>query len=483
MIEFIAHTAVHIIGVLTVLLAVMTSGHAILHKRDARAAVGWVGLIWLVPVFGAILYVLLGVNRIRRRAIELRRTRLRLVATTEELPYLHQGLEELLPAESRYLTALALLVDRVTRLPLTRGNRIVPLVNGDAAYPAMLEAIEGARRTLALCTYIFDNDDVGVRFVDALHRARARGVEVRVLVDALGARYSVPTIVRTLQRRGVRVARFLHSALPWRMPYMNLRSHRKILVADGRTGFTGGMNIRRGHLLANHPRRPIQDLHFQVDGPVVTQLMHVFAEDWAFTTGEALEGEGWFPAIDQAGGVAARGIPDGPDEDHDQLRWTVLGALARAERQVRIVTPYFLPDQSLITALSVAAMRGVEVDIVLPSNNNLPYVHWAAVAQLWQLLEPGCRVYFTRPPFDHTKLMVVDGHWSLIGSANWDPRSLRLNFEFDLECYGVELANSLCGLVDQKLEGANRITMEDLDGRSLAVKLRDGVARLFAPYL
>jgi cardiolipin synthase len=262
-----------------------------------------------------------------------------------------------------------------------------------------------------------------------------------------------------------------------------MRTHRKILVADGRVGFTGGLNIRIEHCLKQNPKRPVQDIHFRVEGPVVHQLQEVFAEDWLFTTEEALKPELWFPKSTGSGSVVARGVPDGPDEDFEKLRWTLLGALSIARDRITIVTPYFVPDSAIISALNVAAMRGVRVDIVLPVKNNLPFVHWASRSMWWQLLEHGCRVWLTRPPFDHSKLMIVDGCWVLLGSANWDARSLRLNFEFNLECYDQGLAQRLETLVEKKLQGAHQVTLDEVDSRSIPARLRDGVARLLTPYL
>jgi cardiolipin synthase A/B len=264
---------------------------------------------------------------------------------------------------------------------------------------------------------------------------------------------------------------------------INLRNHRKILVVDGRVGFTGGMNIRQGNLLKEKPKHPTQDLHFRVEGPVVAHLQRTFADDWFFSAREVLKGPKWFPKLSAAGPVAARGIADGPDEDFEIFRWAVLGALACAATSVHILTPYFLPDMAMISALNLAAMRGVEVDILLPAKSNLPYVHWATFAILWQVLERGCRVWLTPPPFDHSKLMLVDNCWSLLGSANWDPRSLRLNFEFNVECYDPALALALQGIVQRKLRHARRVTLAELDARPLPVKLRDGVLRLFTPLL
>jgi cardiolipin synthase len=349
----------------------------------------------------------------------------------------------------------------------------------------MLAAIETAQKSVALCTYIFDNDVSGAKFVAALQRAVQRGVAVRVLVDAAGARYSWPSITRKLRAAGIPYARFLPASLftPWRVATINLRNHRKSLIVDGQLAFTGGMNIRDGNLLADQPAHPVQDLQFRVAGPVVTELQEAFANDWAFATDEVLAGVIWFPDVPAAGDVIARVITDGPDADFENARWTLLAALAEAQTSVQILTPYFLPDNALITALNLAALRGVRVDIILPSKNNLPFVQWASRALWWQVLERGCRLWLTPPPFDHSKLMVVDGHWVLLGSANWDARSLRLNFELNVECYSRAFAQEMDNVIAKKMSAAREVTLAEVDARSLPAKLRDAFARLFSPYL
>jgi len=224
-------------------------------------------------------------------------------------------------------------------------------------------------------------------------------------------------------------------------------------------------------------------MHFRIRGPVVSQLMSALAFDWNFVTREQLAGPAWFPDVPRAGSVLARGIADGPDEDFEALLLTMLGALSQATRFVRIVTPYFLPDPSLIDALRVAALRGVRVEILLPAHGNLRFVQWAAMAQLMQIVRWGCRVYLSPPPFDHSKLFLVDGVWCLIGSTNWDPRSLRLNFEYVVECYSEELVSRVTQVSDAKIAGSQLLTIEALENRSLPVKLRDGIVRLAQPYL
>jgi cardiolipin synthase len=444
----------------------------------------------------------MGVNRIRRRALSLG------VQNTISRP-IPEDLGEPLQADAEHLKMLARIVGRVVAQPLTTGNKIQPLINGDEAFPPMLAAIESAQKTVSLSTYIFDNDPSGQRFVEALARAVKRKVEVRVVIDAAGTRYSWPPITHKLKHAHIPFARFLPSSLfaPWRVATINLRNHHKTLIVDGKIAFTGGMNIRHGNILgtrwgeatdepglanqkpttaredARPTKNPVQDLHFRVEGPVVTQLQAAFANDWAFCTREILEGDAWFPELADCSNAIARVITDGPDGAFHKLRLTLLAALADAQSSVQIVTPYFLPDPALISALNLAALRGVRVDIILPAQNNLPFVHWASRAIWWQVLEHGCRLWLTPPPFDHSKLMVVDGHWVLFGSANWDARSLRLNFELDVECYGREFAQRMESVIKQKLRHAREVTLAEADGRPFLPRLRDAIARLFSPYL
>ena len=312
---------------------------------------------------------------------------------------------------------LARTVSRVVAQPLTDGNGIEPLVNGDEAFPAMLAAIESAKKSVSLCSYIFDNDESGQKFVAALARAVARGVAVRVLIDAAGTRYSWPPITHRLRHAKIPFAKFLPSSFltPWRVATINLRNHRKSLIIDGTIAFAGGMNIRHGNVLADQPRSPVQDLHFRVAGPVVAQLQEAFANDWAFTTGEVLDGDLWFPELMASGNVIARAIPDGPDTDFDKARWTLLAALGEAQTSVKILTPYLLPDNAIVTALNLAALRGVRVDIILPGKKQsavralgvardvvavararLPYLAYSAALRPFQADDCGRPLGFAR---------------------------------------------------------------------------------------
>jgi cardiolipin synthase len=468
----------HFAAAFDLLACLLASGHALLHKRDTRSATIWVSVIWFLPALGPLLYLALGVNRLRRRAVQLGVHK----TFSRDIP---ENLGESEHDGAEHLKHIARVVSRLAKQPLTAGNKIEPLVNGDAAFPAMLAAIESAQKSISLCSYIFDNDASGQKFVAALQRAVARKVQVRVLVDSAGTRYSFPPITWKLQLAKIPFAKFLPASIftPWRVATINLRNHRKSLIVDGQIAFTGGMNIRHGNVLADKPKSPVQDLHFRIEGPVVSELQEAFVNDWAFTTQEILDGEIWFPELKESGNVIARVVPDGPDADFENARWTLLAALAEAQTSVQILTPYFLPDNALITALNLAALRGVRVDIILPARNNLPPVHWASRAMWWQVLERGCHIWLTPPPFDHSKLMIVDGHWVLLGSANWDARSLRLNFELNVECYGRAFAQEMEKVIAKKISAAREVTLAEVDARILPSKLRDAIARLFSPYL
>ncbi|HXF45063.1 MAG TPA: phospholipase D-like domain-containing protein, partial [Burkholderiaceae bacterium] len=233
------------------------------------------------------------------------------------------------------------------------------------------------------------------------------------------------------------------------------------------------------------PAQAYRDLHFRIEGPVVLHLRKTFARDWFDTTDEPLDERFWGaqPSPPPGAAALARGIEAGPDETIDRLRWTFMGALANARQSVRIWTPYFVPDQTILAALSTAALRGVAVEVLTPAATDHAFVRWAARAHYWQVLEHGARIFERPGPFDHTKLMLVDGQWLCLGSANWDARSLRLNFEFNVEVYDA----SLCAALEERFAAAcaesREVDGQSLSARPLPVKLRDGIARLFAPIL
>ena len=474
--ENIAFILPWVVSALVIIAAAVASGHAVIYKREPRSAAVWVLLIWILPSVGPLLYWLLGINRVRRRAATLREDMVRYTAPHAAADHANRPLDA-------GLSELCDLVGRVTHRKLLSGNSITPLENGAQAFPAMLEAIEDAQESVALASYIFDGHGIGADFVAALKRAVNRGVEVRVLIDDVYVRYARRSALRALRQAGVPAAVFNAPVVPARLHAAHLRNHRKLLVVDGQIGFTGGLNIHAPYWLPDDPAQAQRDLHFRLTGPVVRQLAEVFADDWQFTIGEALRGDGWFPTLESTGDRDARGFEVGPDESLDRLRWVFLGAINAARETVRVWNPYFIPDTALIAALNAAALRGVEVDILLPAQSDLRLVQWAANGQLWQVLEHGCRVWANPPPFDHSKLFIVDRKWATFGSANWDARSLRLNFEFNVECYSPDLCGRLDQIFLRHRTAASQITNAILEKRAFFTKLRDGISRLLAPFL
>jgi cardiolipin synthase len=448
-------------------IAGLVTVHTLLRKRDVPAAIGWIGMAWLAPGLGALLYFGFGINRVRRRA--------RRLMGSDTLPIYETagGLQ------NDPLANLETAIGAVTRRPATPGRVAAHLFCGDAAYPQMLAAIDEAKVSIRLATYIFRADPLGEKFIAALAAAQRRGIAVTVLIDGFGGGFLFSPAYQRLRKKGVKTARFLHSSLPWKMAILNLRLHKKILSIDGTVAFVGGLNIGGENVLANRPRRPVCDHHFKVVGPIVNEIEREFDEDWQFATGETLDRSA--SAAIPSGAGLSRAIASGPDQETDHLVLVLLSAVNAAGHAIRIATPYFLPDEQLVTALRLAALRGVAVDIVLPANNNHPFVAWAARAHVRPLIESGCRIWFNPPPFDHSKLMTIDGIWCLIGSANWDARSLRLNFELTVEFRDQALAADLERAIDSRR--GSRLTLDDLDKRPIAVKLRDAAFRLAMPYI
>ena len=477
---FLEHYWPHILAAISFLLGATAAIHAAMTKDEVRAAIGWVGVIMLSPLLGAAIYAVAGINRMRRASILDRRGSIPDAVANEEKEH-HVARAAIVSAFGPRMGAMWNLGNRVTGMPATDGNVIHLLETGDPAYAAMLEAIDKAERSILMETYIFDSDQIGRRFVDSLDAAVKRGVEVRILVDSIGARYSRPRITSLLRERGIRVATFNGAVLlKMRLPYANLRTHRKIMVIDGETVFAGGMNIRAAFTGPN----AAHDTHFMLRGAAAGDYFTVAAADWYFETREKLDGPAWkVSAPETHEGVIARVVPSGPDRNLGNNNSMIIGALSVAEESVMIMSPYFLPDRDLLSALSTAAKRGVAVDIIVPGQNNLGLVDKAMTAQFEEILEGGCRIWRDNGPFNHSKLMTIDGRWSYLGSSNLDSRSLRLNFETDLEVFDTGFATELHARISAARANSTEVTIAKLQERPFPYRLRDRILWLGLPYL
>lgn len=450
--------------------------HILLTKRDPRSALGWAGLILFVPVLGLFLYILFGIGRTQSRASAIMRKQ------ADMLPkYAHPPLPKEEPAIPLFLRRMEQLGRSLTTHHLTPGNSIEPLFNGNAAYPEMIAAIDRAEHHVFLVTYIFNNGRVSADFARALIAAAKRGVDVRVLLDGIGRFYSFRSPVQELAKNGVKTAYFLPPSLVPPNLMINLRNHRKIMVCDD-VAFTGGMNIADYHVVTDDNPKAAQDIQFKCMGPIVLEFYRSFILDWGFATNIY---DQMLPAVrpKEQGNCYCRLVLDGPGTGSDPLNELIAGSISNAISSVTVMTPYFLPTREIMANLRIAAEKGIDVRIILPEKNNLPYVHWAAFRVLPELLQAGVRIFYQPPPFAHTKLLCIDDYYCQIGSANYDSRSLRLNFELNSEIFDRDFNRKMTAFCHDVMARSREIYLEDLLSQSLFQKLRSSLFWLFSPYL
>ena len=452
------------------LVVAMAAGiHVLLHVRNSRAAFGWPGLIIVFPIIGALLYTLFGINRVRRKAR-------RISQETDTDP----GKEELSghQAEGASLSRPGF---KVTGAELIPGNRVSTYYSGEQAFPVMLAAIDAAENEVLLSSYIFNNDDSGRQFIGKLSAARDRGCNVCVLVDDVGIRYSLPTIIRELKRQALPFRRFMPLRLVPPSFSFNLRTHRKLLITDRRVTFAGGMNIGDRQLVNGTSPHRASDLHFRFEGPLTADCVSLFADDWKYTGGGDLRE--WGEPCPNQGQARCRLISDGPDDTMDSLILVIMGAISNAHQRVWIMTPYFLPERQMLGCLQAAALSGVDVKIMIPEENNWAIVQWALQHNMAELLDTGVQIYQRSAPFAHSKCMVIDNDYALVGSSNLDPRSLRLNFELGIEVFDPEFNRELSSHFEQTVATCQPFTRDRLQARGTLARLRDGASALFSPYL
>ena len=469
---------VFITVILHVGFSLLTSIHVLLYNENERTSLAWISLVVLSPVLGGLFYWLFGINRIKRAARKKHPQALKEDLRVEEKPIeFHQ-----LPAHWHSAIVSGYTISPINHIA---GNSVEPLINGDVAYPEMIKSIAQAKHYVVLSSYIFDCDALGQQFITALAQAKDRGVQVRVLLDGIGIRYSWHKSDRALKKLGVETARFLPAISLTSVRFINLRNHRKTLCVDGEVAFMGGMNISQNNIVES-AQHPIDDVQCKVTGPVIDQISQVFIEDWFFATGELIE----FPqykapvqALNSQQTVIARVVQDGPDETHNHVHWTLINALVSAKESVKIMTPYFIPDHTLMTSLHAAALRGVSIEIIVPGRSNIPFIDWVMQANFLRIMRHGIKIYKNTRPFDHSKIMIIDDIFSFIGSSNWDARSLEFNFEINLECFDKTLNAKLNELFIAKKESAVQVLPSDIKSLPSYKKVRNNLVRLFSPYL
>jgi len=361
---------------------------------------------------------------------------------------------------------------------ITEGNRITPLINGDQIFPAMLDAIRSARRTITFETFIYWSGDIGRSFAEALiDRARA-GVKVHVLLDWLGSKRMDADAIQRMSEAGVEVCRY-HPVRWYALHKFNNRTHRKLLVVDGRVGFTGGVGI--ADVWSGDARNPDEwrDSHFKLEGPSVAQLQSAFMDNWLKTQKCVLHGEEYFPELAPAGSCRAQVFFSSPEEGSESARLMYLMSITCAAKSIRLASAYFVPDDLSVRSIVDAAKRGVKVEIILPGEHiDTHVVRRASRARWGPLLEAGVSIYEYQPTMFHCKVMIVDELWVSVGSTNFDNRSFRLNDEANLNILDAEFARGQSAVFEKDKQRSRQVTLTEWKHRPLSEKLREHAAAL-----
>lgn len=455
----------------------------ILRRRFAPAtALAWLTLIFFLPELGLVVYLLVGVSYLgRHRARMHRRVVGAAQSETRAAAMRPHAMRPKIAAEQR---GMILQAERISGNPIIGGNHVELLPGQGDKIDRLVADIDAAEHHVHLLYYMYWPDEMGRRVADALERAQRRGAECRVLADATGSRaFFRSALVQQLKRCGVAVYAALPVAL-WRRPLarIDLRNHRKIAIIDGKVAYAGSHNIVAENYGVRLAGRWV-DLSGRFTGPVVAQLQMVFLDDWVFETGQHLDGAELFPSLTPAGQIAAQVVSTGPSQEGETFRRVLVAALGAAQRRIIITTPYLVPDEPTMLALSMASDRGVEVDIVVPLRSDHPFVTIAGRSYFEPLIESGINIHQYRSGMLHTKTITVDDAFSLLGSANVDIRSFYLNFEINVLLYGPQITNLLRSVQQRYLSESQMIDLDQWRRRPLSRKYLESAAALFSPLL
>lgn len=453
----------------------------ILERRPALATVAWVLGLAFLPIVGIPIYLFLGPRRLKRRQLRRKLARTAIARSRPAARPVLEASEASLRAELGEVGAAVASVAIACRQGPPLPARALQLYSrGSAAYDAIIAAIGAAAHHVHLEYYILERGTVADALREALVAARARGIEVRLLLDGLGTAL-IGGWLRPLRDAGVEIARFNPRTRP---AILNFRTHRKIVVVDGTLAFTGGMNVADDHdERVVGDARAWRDTMVRVEGDAALPLQLAFLEDWHYATKQYVEGACYLPGLTGKGDVPVQVLVSGPDTPEEPIRSTYLTAIGVARERVWITTPYFVPDEALETALRTAAMRGIDVRVLVPCDSDHKFMDMAAGSYFPELLEVGVKVYRYGPPALHAKTMVVDDHVAIVGSANFDNRSFRLNFEISAVVYDARATADLAALFEGDLTKSRRVTHDQIERKSIPRRLAEGIARLASPVL
>jgi cardiolipin synthase len=458
----------YVVGILHVL-------HALMHVRTSQGTIAWVISLITVPFLAIPLYWLLGRTRFSGYVGGRREKDERLARLASSMHDRLRELEVEIPEDDAFERAARLLGG----LPFTRGNRLVPLIDGEETFERIFEAIGNAEEYLCINFFIVKNDTLGLRFQQALiERARA-GVRVYFLFDEIGSHKLPRRYLRELRDAGVECHSFGINRFWWSRLQLNFRNHRKIVVCDGKTAFIGGLNVGDEYLGRNQRFGAWRDTHLEMRGPVVQAVQVVFLEDWFWAANQVPE-LNWDTAAEKSDQVAAI-IPTGPSDPADSWQLVVAEAANSARQRLWITSPYFVPDEGVLTSLQAAAIRGVDVRILIPERPDHLMVWLSAFSYYEQSLPYGVRIFRYHRGFLHQKVMLVDHRLAAVGTANLDNRSFRLNFEITAFSTDDSFVRQIADMLLHDFEGAREANVGDLTSRSCFLGGAGRGPRLFAP--
>jgi cardiolipin synthase len=484
-VDRIVPLAVRAIGYALWLAALALIPLVLVRRKEPSATVAWILTLVFLPALGAVLFLLFGRDRVRlpaKRKRELDAVVRAQVAASSGDP---NARPVEVPLGSPLEQALFRIGGALTHQRATSGNAVEVLVDGNRTYEAIGAAIDAARHHVHAQYYLIRNDATGTWFRERLAAAAKRGVVVRLLLDGYGCFALGAAWRRSLRRSGAKVGEFLPMRSVLLQP-VNLRNHRKIVVVDGRVAFTGGYNVGdeyRGQMrgLGNW-----RDVHLRVEGPAAGDLQRVFFQDWAFATNEKIAPAGYFPDFEggsPAGAATIAIVTSGPDTRTEAIHRLFFGAIVGAEREVLVTTPYFVPTESLMVAMELAALRGVDLNLLLPGRSNHLVTFHAGRSFYDPLLEAGVRLLEYQPGIVHAKTLVADRRVALVGSANMDMRSFRLNFEVHALVHDTTTAEVLGETFHAEAAQSHRVAFEGWRARPWTLRVKEGAARLVSPLL
>jgi cardiolipin synthase len=462
-------------------LGALSSVQAVMSTRTPQGATAWAISLNTIPYVAVPAYWVFGQSHFD--GYEFVRNREMLADHSLENETIHRLREEGMvfePENERQAEQQALL-ESLALMPVLRYNDVDLLIDGEATFDAIIAGIESAKEYILFQFYILRSDELGNQLKDALLARAADGVRVYVLYDALGSKDLSEQYLDELREGGVQVAAFKTATRGWRNRFrVNFRNHRKIVVVDGQEAFVGGHNVGDEYV-GKHPQlTPWRDTHVAVRGPIVLATQVSFAEDWKWVTGEQLE-LNWQPSRAPEGDVVAVCIPTGPADELETGTLVMLDAINMANERIWIATPYFVPDAQFISTLQLAALRGVDVRVLIPENNDDPLVDLTSYSYLEELDKVGIPMYRYQPGFMHQKVLLIDDDIATVGTANFDNRSMRLNFEITMMFRGAEFASQMEAMLKEDFSRSRLVSPTEYTDRSLPFRFAVRTARLLAP--